>query len=118
MRAGDAERLIGLETAMWLADTRGDRTWMDEHLSPSFTEFGRSGRSYTRDEILDQHVTEIEIEMPLSHLDVRRLGTNIALVTYRTIEPRGHSHRASVWRRADRRSGWQLEFHQGTPTAP
>ena len=118
MRPDDVDRLIGLETAMWARATHGDRGWMDEHLSPTFTEFGRSGASYTRTEVLDQQIGDIGADM--ADFDLRLLDHACALVTYRSIEPRGHSHshRASIWRRAENEAGWQLEFHQGTPTTP
>ena len=58
--------LAALETALWNANTRGDREWMSEILSPTFTEFGRSGRVYTRDDSLSVSVPDhIEIELPL-----------------------------------------------------
>jgi len=99
---------------MWVSATRADRNWMVEHLSRTFTEFGRSGASYTRAEVLDQQIGDIEAT--LVDFDLRLLADACALVTYRSIEPRGHSHRASIWKRAENEAGWQLEFHQGTPT--
>jgi hypothetical protein len=39
---------------------RGDRSWMDAHLADDFTEFGYSGRSYSRAETLDLPVGPIE----------------------------------------------------------
>jgi hypothetical protein len=109
--AGSIERLIALEHAMWNSDTRGDRSWMDVHLADDFTEFGYSGRSYTRAEILDQPVGTIEAT--LADIAVRAVGRDAALVTYRSDEPRGSANRGSVWRRVDGR--WRLAFHQGTP---
>ncbi len=103
--------LVDLERAMWGDDTRRDRGWMDDHLSPGFTEHGRSGRRYTRDEILDQEMGPIDAS--LDSVAVRALGRDAALVTSRSIEARGVSNRASVWCRRDGR--WLLDFHQGTP---
>ena len=104
--------LVELERAMWDDSTRGDRDWMDRHLSPTFTEHGRSGRRYTRAEILDQAVGPIDVE--LEDVAVRALGRDAALVTYRSIEPRGPGNRASVWVRRDGR--WLLDAHQGVST--
>lgn len=103
--------LIELERAMWADDTRGDRGWMNDHLSPGVTEHGRSGRRYTRNEILDHEIGPIDVS--LTDFAVRALGRDAALVTYRSIEARGVSNRASVWCR--RRGRWLLDFHQGTP---
>lgn len=107
------DTLVALEHAMWNDLTRGDPTWMDRHLSASFTEHGRSGRRWTRDEIIEQDLGPIAAT--LTDLAVRALGRDAALVTYRSIEPRGASNRMSVWTRSDGR--WLLDVHQGTPTA-
>jgi len=42
---------------------------------------------------------------------VARIAANVALVTYRSRDPR-HAKRASVWVR--RRGRWVMRFHQGT----
>ena len=83
----------------------------DEHLTDTFTEFGWSGRTYRRSDILDEEIGPIEVE--LTSLVVRAVGADAALVTYRSIEARGAGNRSSVWVR--RRGRWLLEFHQGTP---
>lgn len=105
--------LLDLERAMWADATRRNRSWMDEHLASTFTEFGWSGRRYSRDDILDTAIEPIDAE--LADMAVRPLGPDTALVTYRSIEPRGDGNRASVWIRRNGR--WRLEFHQGTRSA-
>ena len=109
--SGTVDRLIALERAMWDASTRGDRTWMDAHLTDDFTEFGYSGRAYTRVQTLDLPVRSIEAT--LDDIETRPVGRDAALVTYRSVEPRGAANRASLWRRVD--GAWRLAFHQGTP---
>lgn len=104
--------LIELERAMWDDATRWDRRWMDQHLADDFIEFGASGRSYGRDDILDQ--TAVSIEATLTEPTVRAIGRDAALVTYRSRQTRGGANRASVWRRVGGR--WRLAFHQGTPS--
>jgi hypothetical protein len=110
--AGTVEVLTALEHAMWDELTRGDRSWMATHLTEDFSEFGYSGRTYTRDEVLDQPVGPISVS--LHDLTVRAVGRDAALVTYRSEEPRGWANRSSSWRRAG--GAWRLAFHQGTPT--
>jgi hypothetical protein len=105
--------LLDLERAMWTDATRGDRSWMADHLAASFTEFGWSGRRSTRDDILGMVVGPIGAG--LADMAVRPLGPDTALVTYRSIEARGDGNRASVWTRRNGR--WRLDFHQGTPSA-
>jgi hypothetical protein len=53
-------------------------------------------------------------------LEIRALGPNVALVTYRSEllsdgDP-ALAHRSSIWTLLD--DNWQLRFHQGTPTTP
>ena len=101
-----------LEASLWDATTRFDRAAMDALLAPDAFEFGRSGRRYTRADLLD--TAPSDINATLHDLTVTDLSDTIALVTYRTDENGTWSNRASLW---DRRSGtWQLRFHQGTPT--
>ena len=107
-----AATLFELERSMWTDVTRGNPSWMSEHLTETFTEFGRSGRRYTREDILNTEIGPIEVG--LSDVAVRAIGPDAALVTYRSLEARGAGHRASVWIRRGGR--WRLDFHQGTPT--
>lgn len=109
---GATAQLIELERAMWNDATRSDRSWMDRHLSDGFTEFGWSGRKYTRAEILEIEIGVIDAD--LESFLVRPVGSDAALVTYRSVQPRGIGNRASLWIRRDGR--WLLDFHQGTPT--
>jgi hypothetical protein len=95
--AGTVDLLSAVEHAMWKSSTRGDPSWMDVHLADDFTEFGYSGRSYTRVDTLDVAVGEIDAT--LVDIAVRGVGRDAALVTYRSIERRGEAHRASLWRR-------------------
>jgi hypothetical protein len=105
------DALSALELAMWDDATRGDRAWMDAHLTNDFTEFGYSGRSYTRADILDLPIGPIDAT--LVDIAVRSAGRDAALVTYGSVEPRGSANRTSLWRRVA--GDWLLAFHQGTP---
>jgi len=109
---GATAQLIELERAMWDDATRSDPSWLDQHLSAGFTEFGWSGRRYTRGEILAIEIGVIDAD--LESFLVRPVGADAALVTYRSVQARGIGNRASLWIRRDGR--WLLDFHQGTPT--
>lgn len=110
--SGVESELLALEAAMWHDATRGDPTWMDEHLADDFIEHGYSGRSYDRTAILELPIGPIEATLvdPV----VRPIGRDAALIAYRSRDGRGHANRASVWTRTDGR--WRLAFHQGTPS--
>jgi hypothetical protein len=114
----ERERLEALERSLWKAATRFDREHMERVLAADFREFGRSGRTYTRAEILAFKPSELDAV--LRDLEIRALGPDVALATYRS-ELRSDGHPAlancsSIGTRLD--DNWQLRFHQGTPTTP
>lgn len=108
--------LPALEHTLWRTETRHDRALMDQTFAADFHEFGRSGRRYTRDDLLPNGETHT-IDATLHALTVTQISPDIALVTYLSElrRPTGPewANRASLW---DRTTGrWQLRFHQGTP---
>lgn len=108
--------LSALEHTLWRTDTRYDRTQMDATFAPDFQEFGRSGRRYTREDLLPNGEAEA-IDATLHALTITDLSDTLALVTYlselRRQTQTEWANRSSLW---DRTSGrWQLRFHQGTP---
>ena len=112
--------LYELEESLWRPGSRFDPDYMDDVLAPGAFEFGRSGRAYDRDAILDVHGSRdaaIDIELPLLNFAVHELSDSVVLVTYTSIvryEDVEVSHRSSVWVMHEGR--WRLAFHQGTPT--
>ncbi|MDZ4089553.1 MAG: nuclear transport factor 2 family protein [Tabrizicola sp.] len=44
--------LAALEHTLWHSETRHDHALMEATFAPDFREFGRSGRRYTRDDLL------------------------------------------------------------------
>ncbi len=115
-----ASELYDLEVSLWVAETRGDRSYMETILAGDFIEFGRSGRRYTREETLAVPVgNAIDIVLPLPDFAVRMITDDVALVTYRSEIRSGEvaeiGNRASLWR-CDSAGRWLLVFHQGTPT--
>lgn len=108
------EELIELERALWRAETRFDRKFMERVLADDFSEFGRTGRVHTRFDTLG--VDERPIDAHLRDIEVDRVTEDVALVTYVSEvqhEVLDLANRASIWVRRDGR--WQLRFHQGTP---
>ena len=83
-------------------------------LSPGFVEFGRSGRRYTREEIIAADIGDFSAVLPLRDLAMRPLGDDYVLVTYQSEISGLRANRSSIWRRTS--DGWLMEFHQGTPT--
>lgn len=114
LSAAQVAAFQALEQKLWIAETRGDRAWMDTVLSPTFTEHGRSGNTYGRDEVLESDTPDhIPVELPLSDFTARLIDSVSVLVTYLCKERVDDSTRASLWCHDGTR--WRLEFHQGTP---
>jgi len=114
------EELRGLETELHQNATRHNRQRMEALLHPEFLEFGRSGRRYTRAEVLEEFGPDNQL--PAIHsgrFDLILLAEHVALLTYVSAhkDAKGdlyrHNLRSSVW--VHTKVGWQLRFHQGTP---
>ncbi|MCU0904013.1 MAG: nuclear transport factor 2 family protein [Tabrizicola sp.] len=108
--------LTALEHSLWQTETRHDRALMDQTFAPDFHEFGRSGRRYSREDLLPTGESH-PIDATLHALFITQISPEIALVTYLSElrRPAGTdwANRSSLW---DKTSGhWQLRFHQGTP---
>lgn len=106
-----------LEESLWRAETRFDEQYMRRVLSADFREFGRSGRRYDRDSILEigEPGDQIHARLPLLDLQVSLLAPHVVLVTYVSevmYDGVQRANRSSIWvREAD---SWRLRFHQGT----
>jgi hypothetical protein len=115
----DCRALMRLEEAMWREETRFDKAFMERALAPDFFEFGRSGRTYTRQQILDFPREPIAAQLPLENFRVRLLDANTAQLTYNSkVRYEGvveSGRRSSIWSRSG--DTWVLRFHQGTPYA-
>jgi tRNA (guanine37-N1)-methyltransferase len=117
----DLRLLRTLEESLWRRETRCDAAYQDAVFAADFTEFGRSGRTYLRAEILmgEDHVWDIGAALPIAAPFARLLRADTALITYTSRVIRNgiseNANRASIWTRGGK-LGWQLRFHQGTPT--
>ena len=110
-----------LEVELHQLATRRNSSRMQTLLHDDFEEFGRSGRRYTRREVLNEFASEDAV-LPVVHaesIEVIQLAERVALVTYVSahVDDSGMAHRhtlrSSVW--VYSRHGWQMRFHQGTP---
>ncbi len=88
-----------------------------ELLAEDFLEFGRSGKSYGKAQVLEALGTESTEVIMSSEYKLNLLSPMVALLTYksqRTASAETCTLRSSVWRKTG--SCWQMVFHQGTPT--
>ena len=113
----DISELTRLEEELWIQQTRFDRVYMETVMAPDFIEFGRSGRTYNRTEVLSKKSEPIDAVIPLQNFSIRLLTKDVAQVTYDSeatfddVTEKGR--RSSIWTRLE--ESWQLRFHQGTP---
>jgi glyoxylase I family protein len=113
-----AAHLEALERELLTPDARKSAR-VDELLADDFVEFGSSGRVYTKAAIVAALRGEIPTTLTAADFQLRMLGPDVALLTYRTRrhgEPDFHALRSSIWRRDG--GSWRMAFHQGTPTTP
>ena len=116
-------QLQALEVELHQPVVRGDAARLDELLHEEFHEFGRSGAAYTKADILSRLLSAAQhARVAADNFLARRLAADVALLTYRSAHalPDGtlhrHTLRSSIWQRSE--VGWQMSFHQGTPTEP
>jgi hypothetical protein len=114
------ERLRDLETELHRSETRRNRSRMESLLHPDFVELARSGRRYSRNEVLEEFQGGGVMEpVHAQDFELSEVGPGIALLTYRSAHagPTGdlfrHSLRSSLW--IETQGGWRIRFHQGTP---
>lgn len=110
------ELLRELEEELWRAETRFDRARMEQLFAEDFFEVGRSGRVYSREELLAVTGSEIDAVLPLPNMAIRYLAPGVAQITYNSLVTCNgkveRGRRSSIWSLdADT---WRLRFHQGT----
>lgn len=113
----EIEDLKKLEESLWKSESRFNLSFQEKVFAPSFFEFGRSGRRYTREQMVRTESQPIRAKLPLKNFEIHPLDSNNVLVTYISevqYDELELANRCSVWSRT--KDGWQLRFHQGTPT--
>lgn len=115
------EQLRSLEVELHQPSVRSNVKRLDTLLHDSFAEFGRSGGSYCKADILRELPLETRHAAVWSQdFSVAHIADDTALLTYKSAhfdengEASRYTLRSSLWLRTKR--GWQMRFHQGTPT--
>lgn len=120
MQDEDLAEVEALERRLLEPRTRSSRQSLDELIDDDFIEIGRSGRVWTKREILASLPQERNLEIEIDHVQSRRIGENVILVTYRSrrvgVAQTADALRSSIWQRQD--ETWRVVFHQGTPVQP
>jgi len=88
-------------------------------LADDFIEFGSSGRTYDKKQVLYHLRRQAPAQLTIDAFRVVELAPGTALVTYRARAESAdrknekYSLRSSLW--VQREGEWQMIFHQGTP---
>ena len=106
----DEEHVVAMERALLSDEVRGDRAAVAALLHPQWREVGRSGRLWTREDLLAE-VGPIE-PVSLDVVSVERVDRDTILLLWRALADERSTLRSSLWVRAG--GQWQQRFHQGT----
>lgn len=111
--------LQSLEVELHQSAARASAPRLHALLHADYLEFGRSGRQYTKAQILRRLPQEsAPKDMRSENFELKVLSPGVALLTYLswTVTPDGvcerHTLRSSIWQQSEQ--GWQMRFHQGT----
>lgn len=106
----DEEQVVAMERALLSDEVRADRAAVAALLHPDWQEVGRSGRLWTREDVLDAigPIDPVDLEV----VTTDRVGADAILLLWRASSDGRSTLRSSLWVRAG--SGWQQRFHQGT----
>ena len=114
--------MCSLETSLHAPAVRADKAQLEALLHADFFEIGRSGTSYYRNDIIQQLVSQIGDAVIWSQdFELSMPAYSVALLVYKSAHLGAdgqltlHAQRSSMWQYDA--LGWQLRFHQGTPTA-
>lgn len=111
------DELRALEENLLRPKFRRNRTAVAALLVDDFREFGSSGRTWTKQQILDALEDEPPFEAAIDEFQAKELAAGVVLVTYMVTlrlsdSENRRSLRSSIWIKRDNR--WQMLFHQGT----
>ena len=106
----DEQHVVAMERALLGAEVRTARAAVAALLHPEWQEIGRSGRLWSRDDILDSIGPIPPVDFQVVSVD--RLGPDTILLLWRTATEERSTLRSTLWLRTGGR--WQARFHQGT----
>ncbi len=106
----DEEHVVALERSLLTDEVRSDPAAVAALLHPEWQEVGRSGRLWTRDDVLAE-IGPIE-PVSLDVVSVERVDRDTILLLWRALTDERSTLRSSLWLRVG--GQWQQRFHQGT----
>ncbi len=110
----DIDAVIGFEKELLSDKVRRDPTRVRELLHPQFSEFGSSGRIWTRSRLLAE-IAPLPVRVTFESVASKKLSDDVILLRWRAVGAHQSWLRSSLWQRVD--GSWRLFFAQGTPVA-
>ena len=107
----DEDRVIALERLLLTDEVRSDASAVAALLHADWSEVGRSGRVWTRAELLAQ-IGPVDVPVRLEVVSVGRVDSQVILLVWRSVGADGSALRSSLWVRDG--GDWRQRFHQGT----
>lgn len=110
----ELELVVGYERSLLSDETRSDRASVAALLHPDWVEIGRSGRVWSRAEMLES-IAPIPGGCSLEVISVREVAPGVILLLWRSATDDATALRSSWWVREG--GDWRQIFHQGTTEA-
>ena len=109
--------LIDLEKSLHRSSTRKSVEKLDELLHDDFEEIGASGKTYNKNQIMEELIKETPLTIHASDFELRMFSEEIVQLKYRTKNTAGTESkpvtlRSSIWKYEGTK--WKMVFHQGT----
>lgn len=111
--------IFSLEKELLIPENRLSRPLLNDLLDDDYIEFGSSGRSYLKGEVIEVLLNEKPNKIEIENFDIMELSDSVILATYISVKPDGEDSgklkalRSSIWRMSNEK--WRIVFHQGTP---
>ena len=110
----ELDRVVDLERSLLASIVRSDRVTVAGLLDAGWRGIGRSGRMWTRAELLEW-IGPIPGGRDLEVVSVTEAAPGVVLLVWRGSDEHGATLRSSWWRREGSHGAWRQYFHQGTP---
>ena len=107
----DEERVVALKRDLLSNEARSDPAAVAALLHPDWSEIGRSGRLWSRDEMLAA-IGPLTEQVTLEVVSVAHVTPDVILLVWRAVTDRRTTLRSTLWLRHG--GDWQARFHQGT----
>jgi len=95
----------------------GDK--LNELIADDFTEYGRSGKTFNKQEIISMLLNNDAPRVKLENFQIKNLSVDVTIVNYLSYIENENGKiektlRTSIWKLYG--ENWKIFFHQGTPT--